>query len=384
VFKTLYVAHTGKLSYARVWRGEVTDGMNLGGERVSGLYTLLGAQTMKATTAGVGEVVALGKMDHAKTGMLLTPIGAELSEALHQPPPLPVFSRAIFPEKRADDVKLNVALGKLHEEDATITYEVDVDSHDAILAGQGDVHLQIVAEKLKNRFLVPVALKAPRVPYRETIKKGVKEHARYKRQTGGHGQFADVHLEIQPRPRGAGFEFLDNVVGGVVPRNFIPSVEEGSKDATKRGPLGFPVVDISVSLFDGTFHSVDSSDQAFKTATGMCMREGLAKCEPVLLEPIMKVDVSVPRDFTPNAQRLITGRRGHLLGYDAKDGVKDWDIITGHVPQAELNEFIIELRSLTSGLGTFAATFDHYQELVGRVAEKIVAAQADSAAAAHT
>ena len=191
------------------------------------------------------------------------------------------------------------------------------------------------------------------------------EHGRLKRQTGGHGQFADVKIDIAPRERGAGFQFIDKVVGGAVPRNFIPAVGEAAEEAAKKGPFGYPVVDISVTLTDGQFHSVDSSDMAFKTATSMAMREGLAKADPVVLEPIAKVTISVPNDYTARAQRLLTGRRGQILGFAEKSGWPGWDDVEAMVPEAELHDLIIELRSQTLGLGTYRSSFDHLAEWRG-------------------
>jgi elongation factor G len=204
------------------------------------------------------------------------------------------------------------------------------------------------------------------VAYRETIRRAVTQHARLKRQTGGHGQFADVKIEVEPRPRGAGFAFTDRIVGGAVPKRFIPAVGAAAEEATKKGPLGQPVVDVSVTLLDGTFHSVDSSDMAFATATRMAMQEALAKAEPVLLEPIHHVTVSVPQAFTANAQRLLTGRRGQILGYAAMPGREGWDAVEALVPEAELHDLIIELRSQTMGLGSYAKRFDHLAEARGR------------------
>jgi elongation factor G len=231
-----------------------------------------------------------------------------------------------------------------------------------VIAGQGEMHLRAAIERLAASAGVKVKSVRPQVPYRETIRHAVSQHSRLKRQTGGHGQFADVKIEIQPRPRGAGFEFTERVVGGAVPKRFIPAVGEAAEEATKKGPLGHPVVDIAVTLVDGTFHSVDSSDMAFATATRMAMQDGLAKGEPVLLEPVEQVTVSVPAEFTANAQRILTGHRGQILGYEAKPGWEGWDEVQALVPAAELHELIIELRSQTMGLGSYTHRFDHLAE----------------------
>jgi len=234
------------------------------------------------------------------------------------------------------------------------------------------MHLKVAIDKLAGRYGVAVETSMPRVAYRETIQAGVQQHARYKRQTGGHGQFADIRIEIKPLPRGAGFRFVDRIVGGVVPRNFIPAVEEGLRESLKEGPLGQPVVDLEATLFDGQYHAVDSSEMSFKMAARIAMSEAMPKCRPVLLEPILRVTVAGPAESTPRLQRLISGRRGQLLGYDARPGWPGWDEVSALIPEAEIADMIVEIRSVTQGIGTFRAEFDHLQELAGRAAERIV------------
>jgi elongation factor G len=215
--------------------------------------------------------------------------------------------------------------------------------------------------------------------YKETIRKPTKYHARFKRQTGGHGQFADIHVEIKPKERGAGFEFTNSVVGGAVPKQFIPAVEHGVKEALLRGPLGFPVVDLSVNLYDGQHHSVDSSDQAFKTAGRIAMTESLPDCEPVLLEPVYQVTISVPQDYTNKVHGLVSGRRGQILGFEAKPGWQGWDELKAFMPGSELPDLIVELRSLTLGVGFFEKTFDHLNELSGKLADRVIQERQDAA-----
>lgn len=373
IFKTVHAPHTGKLSFARIWRGEFADGQTVGGQRISGLYSLPGGQQAKVAKAGAGEVVAFGRLETARTGDLL---GSPDPDMEAWPQPLaPLFALAVHAEKKGDEVKLSGALAKLTEEDPALKVEQDPDLGEVRLWGQGDIHLQVALERLRNRLNIGVAGMRPQVPYRETIRKEASIHGRHKRQSGGHGQFGDVTLDIAPQPRGAGFTFTDRVVGGVVPRNYIPAVEEGIRDYLKQGPLGFPVVDLSVALTGGSYHSVDSSDQAFKTAARIAMTEGLAKCEPILLEPILAVEIAVPSDCTSKAQRIISGRRGQILGYDAKPGWKGWDVVNAYLPQAEMADLIIELRSLTMGVGTFSWSFDHLQEVVGRQAQQVVEAR---------
>jgi elongation factor G len=224
------------------------------------------------------------------------------------------------------------------------------------------MHLISTVDRLAKDYGLKVTTHKPQVAFKETIRRAVHEHGRLKKQSGGHGQFADVKIDIAPRPRGEGFQFIDKIVGGAVPRNFIPAVGEAAEESAKKGPFGFPVVDISVTLVDGGFHSVDSSDMAFKTATSLAMKEGLAKADPVLLEPVDHVTISVPNEFTPRAQRLLTGRRGQILGFSEKEGWPGWDDVVALVPEAELHDLIIELRSQTLGLGTYRRQFDHLAE----------------------
>ena len=365
VFKTAYAGHTGKLSYARVWRGEIRDGATLNGTRLGGIYRMNnGADLTKVADATAGDVVALGRLDGVATGAAVSSGGS--AETLRFPvAPPPVYSMAVYTTDRKDDVKLFGALQKLTEEDATLTVSHDGDTGEMVLRGQGEMHLLSTVEHMAKSFGLKLRTEKPRVAYKETIRLAVHEHGRLKRQTGGHGQFADVKIEIAPRPRGAGFEFVDKVVGGAVPRNFIPSVGEAAEEAAKKGPFGFPVVDISVTLVDGGFHSVDSSDMAFKTATSLAMRDGLAKADPVLLEPVDRVTVSVPNEFTARAQRLLTGRRGQILGFAERFGWPGWDDVEALVPEAEMHDLIIELRSQTLGLGTYRQKFDHLAESRG-------------------
>jgi elongation factor G len=372
VFKTYHQAHTGKLSLARIWSGKVQDGMTISGHRIGGVLRMKGHELTKLPAAGLGEVVALGRMEEVATGALLSGTAKARSATPWPERPAPLFSLAIETENRADEVKLTAALHKLTEEDAALSIEQNPSTHELILWGQGEIHLQIAIDRLRLKYNLPVKSRRPQVNYKETIRKGISHHARFKRQTGGHGQFADIHIKIEPLPRGKGFEFHDEIVGGAVPRQYIPSVEEGIREYLAQGPLGFPVVDIAVTLTDGQYHSVDSSDMAFKTVARQAMTEAMPKCEPVLLEPIYAVTVAVPTEFTSRAHGLISGRRGQILGFDAKAGWPGWDEVSAQLPQSELHDLIIELRSLTLGVGTFAWKFDHLQELIGRLADKVV------------
>jgi elongation factor G len=379
VIKTYHLPHTGKLSLSRVWRGQIAEGNVLNGVRVAGVIRITGAQHEKAPSAAIGEVVGFTRMEEIATGTVLTPSGK--SDPLPQPErPQPVFGLAIHAEKRGDDVKLSGAIAKLIDEDPALELEQNQDSREMLLWGQGDVHLQIAMDRLRNRHNLAVVGHPATVPYRETIRRGAQQHSRFKRQSGGHGQFADITIDVKPEPRGAGFIFKDSVVGGAIPRNYIPAVEEGIAEALKAGPLGFPVVDLSVNLLTGQFHAVDSSDMAFKTAGRQAIQEALTKCEPFLLEPIDAVDISVPNAFTARVQRLVSGRRGQILGFDGKKDWSNWDVVRAYLPRNELHDLIVELRSLTLGVGSFAHRFDHMQELTGKPAEKVIASRAADAA----
>jgi elongation factor G len=361
VFKTVHAGHTGKLSYARIWRGTIKDGVTLGGTRLGGIYRMPGGELSKVGEATEGEVVALGRLDGVPTGATISPGATPEQLAFPEPPP-PVYSLAIVTADHKDDVKLNGALQKQREADPTLSVEQEQDTSETVLHGQGEMHLLATVDRLAKDYGLKVTTHRPQVAYKETIRRAVHEHGRLKKQSGGHGQFADVKIDIAPRARGEGFAFIDKIVGGAVPRNFIPAVAEAAEESAKKGPFGFPVVDISVTLVDGGFHSVDSSDMAFKTATNLAMKEGMAKAEPILLEPVNRVTISVPTEFTPRAQRLLTGRRGQILGFAEKEGWSGWDDVEALVPEAELHDLIIDLRSQTLGLGTYRKRFDHLAE----------------------
>ncbi|HRW59140.1 MAG TPA: elongation factor G [Defluviicoccus sp.] len=379
VFKTVHASHTGKLTYARVWRGEIADGTVLNGERISGINRMLGAKLEKQPKAAVGDVVAFGRLDSAATGQMLSPSGK--AAAVAWPPPLkPLFALAVQPAQRQDEVKLTGALTRLTDEDPSLSFGHDPVTGEFLLWGQGEMQLAIALDRLHNRFNIQIVSHPPQVPYKETIRGAVTQHARHKKQSGGHGEFGDVHLEIKPVARGEGFQFTDRITGGVVPKQYIPAVETGVREFLSRGPLGFPVVDVSVTLTDGQYHTVDSSDMAFRKAAQAAMREGMPKCSPVLLEPIFNVKISVPSEFTSRIQRIASGRRGQILGFEPRADWPGWDEVAVLLPQAEMHGLIIELRSATLGVGTFEWAFDHLQELSGKLADDIVAARAQAMA----
>jgi len=380
VLKTFHTTHGGKMSVARLLAGQAGDGTTLttpAGEagRVSGVFKLMGQHFEKRGQAASGETVAFGKLDAAKTGGTLSSGKQPHAALVESKPSPPVLAIAVQAKERKDDVKLGPAFTKLTEEDPSLTVVHNAESHEVVIWGQGEMHLRVAAEHLADRFMVPVTTRPPSVGYRETIRKPISQRGRHKKQSGGHGQFGDVVLEIKPLPRGTGFKFDDRITGGVVPRNYIPAVEEGVVDALKHGPLGFPVVDLSVALVDGSYHTVDSSDQAFRTAGRIGIVEGLPQCQPVLLEPIHHVEIVCPSEATAKMNAILSGRRGQILGFDTREGWDGWDTVRAQMPEAEIGDLIIEVRSATAGVGSFIFKFDHMAELTGRTADQIIAAR---------
>ena len=374
VWKTVNAQHIGKQSLVRIWRGELTEGMTLNGVRPSALTRPFGAKQDKTAKACMGEIVALGRMEGVKTGDVLVANNQPVAMAWLQPMQ-PMTGLALKTVKMGDEVKLSGALTKLVEEDQSYRLEHNTETQERVLWGQGEIHLKVAIDRVK-RWGVEVALSMPAIPYRETIRKAIKQHGRYKHQSGGHGAFGDVHIEFKPRLRGEGLKFSDTIVGGVIPKNYIPSVEEGFLEFCKQGPLGFQVVDVEAVLYFGSFHTVDSSDMAFKAAARVALSEGLPQCNPVLLEPILDVHIAVPAEHTAKAQKIISSHRGgHILGYDARPGWEGWDVVNGYVPQSEMQGMIVELRSQTQGVGSFTWAFHHLQELEGRDADKVVEAR---------
>lgn len=384
VVKTLHTGHGGKLSVTRVLSGGIADGATVFGgngaeERVAGVFALKGEETQKMPAARAGDLVALGRLDGVKTGETISTDkrGAPAIAAPAVPPP--VLASGIGLRDRKDEVKLSSALAKLIEEDPSLVVEHTEETHQVLLKGQGEMHLRVAFERLARKYGVVVDRQRRQVPYKETIRKPVEIRGRHKKQSGGHGQFGDVVIDIAPLPRGTGFAFRETITGGVVPKQFIPSVEIGVTDYMRTGPLGFPVVDISVTLKDGSFHSVDSSDMAFRQAGRLAMSEGMPKCQPVLLEPVMSVEIAVPSDATARVNGMISQRRGQILGFDSRPGWPGWDVVSAHIPESEIEDLIVELRSATAGVGTYTASFHHLAELTGRLADQVLATHRDAA-----
>ncbi|MBB6464323.1 elongation factor G [Aminobacter lissarensis] len=375
VMKTIHTSHAGKLSLSRILSGQVADGAELwlnstDTAKVSGIYRMLGKDQSKQPNATAGDTVALGKLENVATGQTLTLAKGGIKPLVSLAPPKPVYAFALRPKERKDEVKMSAAIQRLAEEDPSLTLHHNQDSAETVLSGHGEMHLRVIRERLEGRNQIAVEGHPPAVPYRETIRKAVQQRGRHKKQSGGHGQFGDVVIEIKPLPRGSGFEFTDTISGGVVPKQYIQSVEAGTRDFLKTGPLGFPVVDIAVNLSDGSYHSVDSSDMAFQMAAKIAMKEGMPGCSPVLLEPVMKVEIFTPSDATARIIALVPQRRGQILGYDARADWPGWDVVEATMPQSEIGDLIIELRSATAGAATYRAEFDHMAELTGRLADE--------------
>ena len=384
VLKTFHTEHGGKLTLARVLTGTFADGASIysgdKGERISGIFTLMGQDPVKGADSGPGATIAFGRMDSIKTGdTLALEKGAGVNIECPAPP-APVLGLGLEAKERKDEVKMTSAIAKIIEEDPSISLVHSQELGQMVLWGQGEMHLRVALERLNRKYSIAARTHPRLVPYKETIKKKIEIRGRHKKQSGGHGQFGDIVVDIKPLPRGSGFEFSDTISGGVVPKQYIPSVENGVKEYLVSGPLGFPVVDVAVCLKDGSYHSVDSSDMAFKTAGSIAMREGLPKCAPVLLEPIMAVEICIPSDATARINQIISGRRGQILGFDAKPGWQSWDLVKAYIPESEMQNLIVELRSATAGVGTFTAKFGHLAELTGKLAEQVLSAHKEEAA----
>jgi elongation factor G len=384
VMKSLHTAHGGKLSLVRILTGEFGEGTVVTGaegrdERAAGVFSLRGEEPVKRGTGKAGDTVALGRLEQIKSGETISAEKGGAVQAKTPPAPPPVFAIGLGLKDRKDEVKLTAALAKLIEDDPSLRVEMNADTHQMLLYGQGEMHLRVASERLQRKYGIAVQRQARLVPYKETIRGGTQVRGRHKKQSGGHGQFGDVVLDIQPRPRGAGFEFVEKISGGVVPRQFFQSVEIGVKDYLQHGPLGFPVVDVAVTLLDGSYHTVDSSDMAFRQAARIGMTDGLPKCAPVLLEPVMAVEIAVPSEATARINAIIAQRRGQILGFDAREGWSGWDVVQAQMPASEMENLIVDLRSATSGVGTYTSRFDHLAELTGRLADQVLSAHRQAA-----
>ena len=383
--KTFHTAHGGKLTLARVLSGTIAEGQVLFGARgqegrVAGVFQMMGTEPKKIPAAKAGDTVALGRLEHIGTGETISSAKGAPKQALELEINTPVYGLAILVPDRKDEVKLTASAAKLIEEDPSLSLQHNQDTHEMVLWGQGEMHLRVALERLAGKFGVRAETRPRRISYKETIRKPISLRGRHKKQSGGHGQYGDVVIDIRPLPRGSGFVFTDTITGGVVPKQYIPAVEAGVREYLHQGPLGFPVVDLAVNLSEGSYHTVDSSEMAFKLAARLAMSEGMPQCSPVLLEPISHVSIHVPSDATSRVNQIVTGHRGQLLGFDGREGWPGWDTIEAHLPESEIGNLIIELRSATAGVGTFTFRHDHMVELTGRTADQVLAARKAAAA----
>jgi elongation factor G len=375
VLKAAYAGQSGKLAYVRAFGAKLADGADFvlpDGQhcRAGGLFSVQGAALKKIAEAPSGDICAIGKVEAAGAGQILSTTGQPQAGRAASRSRRPLFAVALVAKNRNDDVRLSGALGKLVDEDPGLTLTHDPEARQILLAGQGEGHVRLALERLKRRFGVEIDTQQPRTPYRESISQGVTQRSRHKKQSGGHGQFADITIDVRPLPRGSGFVFQSKVVGGAVPKQWVPAVEEGVRDGLAKGPLGFPVTDLEVTLMDGQTHSVDSSEMAFRTVGRLAIEEALKACGTILLEPIEKLVVYSPSSSASHVTSALTARRGQILGLAPREDWKGWERIEAYLPQSERRDLIAELRGLTQGLGAFEADFDHMSELHGRLAEE--------------
>jgi elongation factor G len=376
VFKTIADPYAGRLTLFRVFSGIVTSDSTFFNssrkinERFGNIFFLEGKNQKPTESLVPGDIAAVAKLKETVTGDTLCSDKAPVIFEKVIPPP-PIMSFAIAPKSRGDEDKIVSSINRIIEEDPTLTFRRDEQTKEMILSGMGQVHIEVSVEKMKRKFGVEVTLKTPKVPYKETIKGKTNVQGKYKKQSGGRGQFGDCWLDIEPLPRSAGFEFVDRIVGGVIPQQYRPAVEKGIVEAMAEGVLaGYPVVDIKVSLVDGSYHTVDSSEMAFKIAGSMGFKKGVLACQPVLLEPIVNIDIEIPDEYMGDVIGDLNSRRGKVLGMDSKGPNS---IIKGQVPLAEILRYAPDLRSMTSGRGTFTYEHSHYEEVPPFIAEKIIA-----------
>jgi elongation factor G len=375
VFKTSADPYVGKLSYFRVYSGVIPSNSQVWNankntmERIGQLFIMLGKNQQPVPQLSAGDIGAVARLGSTTTGDTLCarehPVifpGIEFPRAN--------FSMAIQPLTKTDLDKMSTVLPRICEEDPSLQIRREPDTNEFIISGIGDSHLEIAKERMRRKFGVEVKLDLPKIPYKETITSSTKAEYKHKKQTGGHGQYGHVFLELEPLPRGGGFEFVDKIVGGAIPQNYIPSVEKGVNEAKQEGVLaGYPVVDIRVKLYDGSFHPVDSSDIAFKIAGAQALKKGLSQAQPILLEPIMNIKVTVPEAYTGDITSDLNTKRGRILGINPGDGAS---VIEAQVPYAELLRYATDLRSLTQGRGSFVMEFDHYEEVPAYIAQKVI------------
>ncbi len=375
VVKTVADPYAGRLSIFRVVSGKLgSDGTFFNPnkdskERFTQLLTVAGKEQKTAAEAGPGSIVAVAKLKETRTGDTLCDNAAKIKYACVEPLPS-LISFALTAKSKGDEDKIFISLGKLLEEDPSVKLERVAETKEILLSGLGQIHVETILDKLKRKFSVEAQLNKPKVPYRETIKRKARAQGKHKKQTGGHGQFGDCWIQIEPLPRGKGFEFVNAVVGGAIPKTYIPAVEKGVVEACQKGVLaGFSTVDFKVILDDGSYHAVDSSEMAFKIAGSLAFKKAVEGANPTLLEPIMKVTITTAEDYMGDIMGDLNGRRGKVLGMD--NAGKN-QVINAQVPMAEFLSYASDLRSMTGGRGMFTMEFSHYDEVPAQIAEKII------------
>jgi len=377
VFKTITDPFAGKLTLFKVYSGElhpdsvVLDVKKDEKERIGQIFYLVGKKQKPAGFVSVGDIAAVAKLKEATTGDTLCDEKSPIQyPEVVLPPPLVSFS--LYPKSKGDEDKLNTSLARLIEEDPSIRYSRDEQTKEFIISGMGQIHIEVLISRMRRKFGVDVELREPKVPYKETIKGKTKVQGKYKKQSGGKGQYGDCWLELEPLPHGTGFEFVDKIVGGSIPRQYIPSVEKGIVEAMVHGILaGFPTTDFRATVYDGSYHDVDSSDMAFKIAASMGFKKGMEQSQPTLLEPIMKVEVLVPEEFVGDIMGDMNSKRGKIMGVEAKGKNQ---IVRAVVPMAEMLKYAPDLRSMTGGRGTFTMEFSHYEEVPAHISQKVIEA----------
>jgi elongation factor G len=377
VFKTVADPHAGRISVFRVYSGvfksdsTVHNASRDVAERVGNLELLEGKNQTPVPEIQAGDLGAVAKLNETQTGDTLS----DKAHPIAYPPlvfPEPATTFAIEPRTRGDEDKISAALHRLMEEDPVLRLSRDAQTHEMLLSGIGQLHIEVVVGKLKKRYKVEVNLRKPKIPYRETIKGAAEGHGRHKKQTGGHGQFGDCKIRMKPLPRGSDFHFVDDIFGGSIPKNFIPAVEKGIQEARTRGFVaGFPMVDFQVELFDGQYHDVDSSEMSFKIAGSLAFKDAVAKCRPTLLEPVMKVEIAVPEEYAGSVMGDLSSRRGRPQGMEPKGNLQ---VVKAEVPLSEMLSYDADLTSMTGGRGSYHMEMGHYEEVPGHLQEKIIAA----------
>jgi len=375
IFKTLSEQHVGELSLFRVYSGTISSGIDLvnqqngKSERINQIYAMRGKERKEVTQLKAGDLGAVVKLKDSHTNNTLSskslPVQLPIIEF-----PEPVISGAIKPKAKGDEDKISTGLHTLHEEDPSFVVRVDNETHETLILGQGEIHLETMIKRLRQRFGVDVDVTPPRIPYRETIKRKADVSYKHKKQTGGAGQYGEVYLKMEPLPRGDKYEFVNQIVGGVISHKFIPAVDKGIKELMQKGVLaGYPIVDVRITLYDGSQHNVDSNEISFKVAAQQAFRKGFAGATPAILEPIFDIEVKVPDEFMGDVMGDISSHRGKIQGMDAEG---PFQVIRARVPLAELYQYATRLRSITQGRGLYSRRFSHYEEVPHEIMNKII------------